>query len=289
MFLKNLKALLFTEGMLLAYCRWLVSTKLHSKTPDVTLADSLKIGGWISFSEYWSFRKGITDAEQAFIRRNLYDESGGARVAVDIGANIGLFTVYCANFDSTYVHSFEPVPQTFARLKSNIQRNNLEDKVALNLLAVGAEEGIVQFAIFDDSPAVNRIFNRSESSAFSEQENNQFKTIDVAVTTLDKYCRDQNITSIDFLKVDVEGMESWFIEGAREMLANKSVKAILIEICPTNLKQSESSVEILYQSIVKSGYIPYRISLDGTIGSELTRKDLEIIVLENVALLPEIK
>jgi FkbM family methyltransferase len=197
------------------------------------------------------------------------------KVALDIGANIGLFTGYLATFPSTSVHSFEPVPQTFFRLETNIINNCLNGKAVLNRLAVGETQGSIKFAISNDSPATNKI-STSESD----------HDIKVTVTTLDQYCEDNHIDDIDFLKIDVEGMETQVLRGGDKMLKEKKIKSILIEICPPNLNATGNSIENLYESIINVGYTPYRLSSNGDIDRKLFLEDLQNVVLENVALLP---
>lgn len=273
-FLKNLSQLLSSKGMFVAYCQWLYSITLQNNPPKLKLTDKISIGEWISFSEYWSFHNGITKAEKGFIIKSLPSNSE-KKVAIDIEANIGLFTAYLTTFPSTSVHSFEPVPQTFSRLEKNMENNGLKDKAVLNLLAVGDNQGSIKFAICNDSPATNKI-------SISESDHD----IEVIVTTLDKYCEENHIDYVDFLKIDVEGMETQVLQGGRNMLNEKKIKSILIEVCPPNLNATGNSIEDLYESIINIGYAPYRLSSTYTIANKLTLEDLQEIVLENVALFP---
>jgi FkbM family methyltransferase len=201
-FIKNVSQLLSKKEMFAAYLRWLSSVTFQNKPPELKINDKVSIGEWISFSEYWSFRNVLSEAEKDFILKNLSLESEQKKVAFDIGANIGLFTAYLTTFASTSVHSFEPVPQTFSRLEKNMKNNGLKDKAVLNRLAVGDTQGSIKFAISDDSPATNKI-STSESD----------HDMEVIVTTLDQYCEDNHIDYIDFLKIDVEGMEAQVLRG----------------------------------------------------------------------------
>jgi hypothetical protein len=96
--------------MALAYSKWLFNRNLLRKAPEVTLTADAQIGGWISFSEYWSFWKGIVNAEKSLIKLQLLNKTNRPTIAVDIGANIGLFTIYLATIGYDKVYSFEPVP-----------------------------------------------------------------------------------------------------------------------------------------------------------------------------------
>ena len=148
---------------------------------------------------------------------------------------------------------------------------------------MGAEEGFVEFQIFDNSPAQNRLSNLKE-----EEGKETIKSLRIPVTTLDKYCLDNAINSIDFLKVDVEGMEPLVIQGANQMLKNKLLKMVLIEICPANLQLTGNSLENLYNSILSVGYRPHTLLPNGNVGCELNLEDLQKITLANVLLIPNI-
>ena len=274
-FFQNLNRLFTTKGMFIAYCQWLFASTLKNNAPRLQITNQIYIGEWISFSEYWSFRNGVSPSEKEFINKHLGTETKSKKIAIDIGANIGLFTAYLTTFDSTIVHSFEPVPQTFSRLEINIINNNLKNKVILNSLAVGEKKGVVKFAIRDESPATNKI-----------SVNENINDIKVNVTTLDDYCQENKIDYIDFLKIDVEGMEDAVVWGGYEMLVNKKIKEILIEICPTNLNNVGSSIKDLYKSIIDVGYYPYKLSSSYIPEYRLTLDDLEKMVLENIVLLP---
>ena len=62
--------------------------------------------------------------------------------------------------------------------------------------------------------------------------------------TLDNYCYVNNIESIGFIKIDVEGAEKMIIEGAEQMLKNKKIKAGLFEIGQTLTDAGTSEQEI---------------------------------------------
>jgi FkbM family methyltransferase len=282
--IQNINQLLTTPGMALAYSNWLLHRRLIGKSPEITLIADAKVSGWISFSEYWAFRKVMTDEEKALIElqfNQLRDRQTSPTIAIDIGANVGLFTVYLATIGYDKVHSFEPVPQTFERLQANLAINTFANTLVLNRLAVGAEEGFVEFQIFDDSPAQNRLSNPNK-----KLEHETIKSIQIPVTTLDKYCDDNEINVIDFLKIDVEGMEPLVIQGASQILKNKLVKIILIEICPANLSLTGNSIDNLYKSFVDVGYLPHTLLPNGHIGSELNLEELRSITLANVVLAP---
>ena len=78
--------------------------------------------------------------------------------------------------------------------------------------------------------------------------------IQVEITTLDTFCRQSGVPAIDFLKIDVEGAEVDVLRGARELFAERRVDGGMIEICPGNLRQFETSVADLRAFFAEHDY-----------------------------------
>jgi len=267
--------------MLSAYVRW-VGTKLFSgRPPLLSLPDGARLGGWLSFSEYWSFQSIMPEAERRFVDRCLAGKARGNGTAFDVGANVGAFTCQIASLGHA-VHAFEPVPETFCRLKNNVRFNGLLDRAHLNCLAVGKEQGLVTFHIEDNSPATNRMEMSSQN-----QIGKAINTQVVAAIDLDGYCKSQGVKFIDFLKIDVEGMEPYVLQGARTLLNERRIAAILIEICPVNLRSVGLSPADLYREFETVRYSPHALNGDGRPGAKLAFAEIEAMSLANIVLLPD--
>jgi len=122
------------------------------------------------------------------------------KIIVDIGANVGIATVYFSClFPHSKIYSIEPDPTTFSRLQH--QTSGLK-QVHIWCGAVGAKDGSITFYSSRNSLS-SSIYPRLESD----------KKINVSVISLDSFCRKNKISKIDFLKFDVEGAE-WSIFSA---------------------------------------------------------------------------
>lgn len=275
---------LTTPGMLNAYTRWFFHQFVLTNRPALCVTSNTQICTWLNFSEYWSFRHGIPQSEKVFIEKCLNKTNSRPSVAIDIGANIGLFTIFLAELGYSQVHAFEPVPQTFDRLKLNLASNQLLEKVKLNCIALGSQEGFVEFQIFEKSPAINRFISPSDRNL-----QNNYSLKRVTVNTLDRYCDDNHIDKIDFLKIDVEGMEPLVVQGAYNILTKKGVSNILMEICPANLENAGTDINQLYNSLIKVGYFPHILLENGEIGEKLAVEDLKKMRLANVVVIPEVE
>jgi hypothetical protein len=137
----KIKSAASDSAMLSAYARWVGAKVFSGKSPRLSLPGGGQIGGWLSFSEYWSFVNIMPEPlvpapERLLIERRLAKKSSG-QVAFDVGANVGVFTCMIAGMGAHHVHAFEPIPETFCRLKGNVAANGLLGRCHLNWLAVG--------------------------------------------------------------------------------------------------------------------------------------------------------
>lgn len=135
---------------------------------------------------------------------------------IDVGANAGSYTILaCAAVGARGI-AFEPVPDIFKRLKANVRLNELDDKVVLLNMGLGASPGKIPFT--NDDGTVNHAVADGETCA---------NAINVDVTTLDLAMAGQ---SPALLKIDVEGYETPVLEGAKETLKNESLHSVIMEL-----------------------------------------------------------
>jgi FkbM family methyltransferase len=280
-FLGKIKLLSEHRVMRQAYPGWLWARLTTGKPPKLKLGNNVRIGGWITFSEYCSFQNAVPEAERRFIGRCL-EARPNKSVVFDIGANIGVFTCLLASMGARQIHAFEPIPETFCRLKNNVIANGMVNSSVLNCLAVGAQPELITFEVEDRSPATNHLSTTHCQNAPGSGVRLQH----VAATSLDAYCESYGVEQIDFLKVDVEGMEPQVLRGGARMLLERRIGAILLEFCPDNLADVGSSPSDLFGEITKSGYCPRRLDPAGTPGKPVRLDELEGVRLENIVVLP---
>ena len=132
---------------------------------------------------------------------------------IDIGANIGAYTVLASGEIGAKTISIEPIPSTYKNLTDNILINGIHNKVQALNIGLGGEKKIIKFTKSLDT------FNHVATDK-------EIDTIDVEVDTLDSVT---NLTPA-LIKIDVEGFETEVLNGANNILNNNDLKAIIIEL-----------------------------------------------------------
>lgn len=134
---------------------------------------------------------------------------------LDVGANVGSYTVLAAGAARARVTSIEPVPSTFSKLERNIVANGLSDRVVAIQCGISDQAGSVRFTTNLDT--MNRITTDPDVSDCTH----------VAVRTIDQVV-DGNAPTV--IKIDVEGHEVAALRGARRTLADPRLLALIVEI-----------------------------------------------------------
>ncbi len=179
----------------------------------------IKFKFWVdSHQSYWLYKNYIMD----WVEFNLIQKiSREEDVIVDIGANIGVYSFWfskCIN-DKGRIFSFEPDRKNLERFKYGFSLNHISS-LSIHDIAISDKNGEAKF--FSGLDEQSSLFYESEKSA------QQFTT--VKTQTLDDFCKQNNLATINFLKIDVEGAEWFVLKGASELLQNKSIKIIQLEL-----------------------------------------------------------
>ena len=131
----------------------------------------------------------------------------------DIGANEGQTATEALRiFPAARVFSFEPHPITFETLKSRFGNNG---RVACYNIALSNENGTAVMYEYSKS-TINSLTSKARYAV--RQEKKSVGEVPVKVSSLDWFCKDQNIDRIDVLKIDTEGHELEVLKGAVEFI-----------------------------------------------------------------------
>jgi FkbM family methyltransferase len=155
----------------------------------------------------------------------------------DVGANVGLYSIYAAVRSGCKVIAFEPEPSNFSILLKNIYINNLQKQILpFNApLSESSKLGLMHLNSLTKGGAFNKFCRSSiplEKPKKSLQKVREEKNINFFCHSIkgDSLSGLKGITLPTFLKIDVDGAELSIIRGINNLLKNNKLKNILIEI-----------------------------------------------------------
>jgi FkbM family methyltransferase len=196
---------------------------------------------------------GVAPALLAFGTHERYETSlfldairPGA-VVVDVGANTGYYALLAwqRTGSNGAVYAFEPVPDNFALLWRNVERNHAAYVTCLPH-AVSDRRGSVR--IFTDRD------NHGMASLSLHNVNHQAAMVDAASITLDEYLLDERkARSVDVIKIDAEGAEALVLSGARRILRDHN-PCIFLEVCAYAQKNIGTDPSAMFEELKHMGY-----------------------------------
>ncbi|MBI2542869.1 MAG: FkbM family methyltransferase [Candidatus Aenigmarchaeota archaeon] len=134
---------------------------------------------------------------------------------VDIGANIGKYTVMISNQmkDNGRIISIEPHPDNFKILEKNIEINELKNITPLNLACWNKKDSL-------------KLFNHENQPLLASVTKSSGDFMEVAANSVDNILEEFGVDDVDMIKLDVEGAEAKVLEGMDKLLRKGRVKII---------------------------------------------------------------
>lgn len=203
-----------------------------------------------------AWRKQVTDyvlrgpevAPEFALLASLCREIRGGTI-VDLGANVGIYTLLLRSVTDLPIVAYEPQPFLFKVLGWNITYNQLRD-VEVRNLACGAARGELLFSVgingavlVDQTAEAGPKILAGDVDTQAERVRRGGVVTRVAVTTLDE---DLSDTAVGLIKMDVEGFEHKVLQGARGVLERRRPH-LFIELHPKQLLEFGSSSEAVIE------------------------------------------
>lgn len=166
----------------------------------------------------------------------------------DIGANIGLYSVYAAQKGDVKVYAFEPSVFNLELLARNIFLNKLSDKVCIVPLALNSQLSINQMRMTSTEWG-------GALSTFGEKFSWDGKTIkemfsyQIIGLSMEDMVLKLKIPVPDYIKIDVDGLEHFILKGGSSVL--NTIKGILIEVNDDFIDQAEQCKTLLTNAGLK--------------------------------------
>jgi FkbM family methyltransferase len=160
----------------------------------------------------------------------------------DIGANIGLYSIYAAILHKDIeIISFEPSTSNLRVLSRNISINNLENKIKINQFALSDIKNTHE--IMKETKFLEG-FSMSTYAYQTDFEGNKIipdQKYRIFGTTIDYLLEEKIIGFPNYVKIDVDGIEHKILSSAIKMLCHDNIKSIIIEL-NENYKEQYNSV-----------------------------------------------
>ena len=170
--------------------------------------------------------KAFTDRPE---RRLLKERLSAGDVVVDAGANIGIYSQFLSRCvgPTGIVHSFEPSPENFERLRSATRRFS---NICLCQAALGERSERSKLYISNELNVDHRVYL---------SQGDHRTTVPIDIIALDNYFKPGQ--RVDLIKMDIQGYELHALRGATRVLADNPAVKLLLEFWPYGLKQAGSN------------------------------------------------
>lgn len=141
---------------------------------------------------------------------------------VDVGSHFGYYSLLSASIGCSF-SAFEPVPTFGALLGLNVHLNNIHDVGNVYRYAVGVQKGVVRMAV----PSKGKLGLAHIVSPVSS--NQEWRTIEVPISTLDQLLDSRNDSPICGIKIDVEGKQGYNFASNRMSSYKRNASRIDLE------------------------------------------------------------
>ena len=217
---------------------FMLSPEFGENNPDLTLFNDRnivikeldgKLRLYVDTSDVvigWGIIRGKYELDELdFVRRTVQP----GHTVLDIGANIGLFTITMASLTGPTgkVYAFEPLEDQATLLARSVAENDFADRVVLERAAVSDKAGSGQLI------SASKTTNAGGAYLNNGQVPLGHEASEVKLITLDTYPVRR---PVHFIKIDIEGAELLAFRGAKELL-KEDRPVILSELHPEQLRK----------------------------------------------------
>jgi FkbM family methyltransferase len=196
----------------------------------------------------------------------------------EIGACEGEDSIrYSRLFPSSKVHAFEPLPNNIKLIESNLIKYGIKNVSYYNI-ALSSVNGSAEFYVSqgrpDGLPETDWDFGNKSSSLLPPDKHKdlaafiEFKDkITVQTLTLESFCKNNKISIIDFIHMDVQGAELMVLQGAGEFLS--SIKVIWLEVSKIHVYKNQPLADDISEFMMEHNFVLAKDCVDGLQGDHL--------------------
>jgi FkbM family methyltransferase len=204
-----------------------------------------------------------------------------APTVFDVGANIGEYSLRVRDLlPDARIYAFEPSYPTYEVLQQKITAVGADGSVLPHNIGLSNIEGQVDLYsyTFDgyEAPILSSIVLRLPTQEGNIEPSRKDR---IEVQTIDAFCKANDITQIDLLKIDVEGHEIGVLQGAAQMIGSGGIGMIQFEFGPANIYSRTYFYD--FWSMLAGSYHLYRIIPQGVVPIESYGEQHEVFLTSN--------
>jgi FkbM family methyltransferase len=171
---------------------------------------------------------------------------------LDIGANVGMYTVWAAVLRGARVVAIEPESGNYALLNRNIRNNNIDHLVKAYCMALLDKEQLCDLNMHQTLPGGSN-YAAGEALNFELQPMNPVFKQGCYARRLDDLVSAGMLPVPNYIKIDVDGFEYKVVKGAQMVIANPALRSLLIETNPALAEHREMINWLMSQGFSYSG------------------------------------
>lgn len=196
----------------------------------------------------------------------------------EIGACEGEDSIkYARFFVNAKIYAFEPLPDNIRLIQNNLHHYGINNVTCCNK-ALSSKEGIFEFYVSEGRPE-NAIesdwdYGNKSSSLLPPAKHLEIvdfihfnKKIPVETITINSFCQINNINSIDFIHMDVQGAELMVLEGASDYIS--SIKVIWLEVSKIDLYKNQPLAKDVKKFMTNNNFVLIKDALKQIQGDQL--------------------
>jgi len=171
-------------------------------------------------------------------------------VFVDVGANIGYFSLMAAGLPDVHVLAFEPSPRELSRLYTNLTLNHLPGTITVYPYGLSGEACSLPLHLSSDvNPMMNSVADLGQFMKYVE-------TVQCYFMPFDDLVPPSLANRVRLCKIDVEGYEVPVLQGFSSSIDEMPDAAFIVEISPSFLAQTGNRPCQIYEFFESHGFVP---------------------------------
>ena len=202
-------------------------------------------------------------------------------IVFDVGANRGEYSLrVSALLPAARIYAFEPSRPTYQILRQEVDAADRALSISAHNIGLSNADGTLDLYTYTvdggEASILSSIVLRLPTQ---EARIEACRKDEIDVKTIDGFCKENGITTIDLLKIDVEGNELAVLQGAAEMIGSHRIGMIQFEFGPCNIYSRTYLYD--FWSMLSGSYHIYRIIPQGIVLIESYREQHEVFLTSN--------